>query len=122
LTIELDAQMDGRYPQAVLVLDWDPAVFDRGPERQEPGLIRLEIQPDQLKLSGRAIRKACLQEFTTTSRHTYLLRLEDGLALYLDGSDQPVCQIADLAIEPQPGKLSLSGLGWVSRLKVLLPE
>jgi hypothetical protein len=124
LVIEFDAQMDSRYPQAVLVLDWDPTAFDRGPDNQAPGLIRLEIQPGQLKLYGRATRAACLQEVKAAARHTYMLRLEDGLglALYLDEADQPDCQLAALGFEPQPGKLSFSGLGWVSRVKVLLPE
>jgi hypothetical protein len=124
LVIEFDAQMDGRYPQAVLILDWDLDTFDRGPDNRVPGLIRFEIRPTQLKLSGRAARDACLQKIEAATRHTYLLRVEAGpsLALYLDGANQPVCQINTLGVEPQPGKLSFSGLGWVSRVKVLLPE
>jgi hypothetical protein len=124
LVIEFDAQMDGRYPQAVVLLDWDPAAFDRGPVNQAPGLIRLEIRPGQLELSGRATRETCHQLMDATARHTYLLRLEAGLALalYLDEADQPACRLADLGFEPQPGKLSFSGLGWVSRVKVLLPK
>ena len=124
VAIEFEVQMDGRYPRAVLVLDWDPTTFDRGPENQEAGLVRLEIQTDQLKLYGRATRETCLHAITATAGHTYLLSLVEGQgsALYLDGAGQPACRIADLAIEPQPGKLSFSGLGWVSRVKVMLPE
>jgi hypothetical protein len=124
VAIEFDAEMDEKYPQAVLILDWDPAAFDRGPENPEPGFVRLEIRPGQLKLSGRAITDACELPNTGADGHTYLLRLteDQGVALYLDGAGQPVCQIASMNLDPQPGKISFSGLGWVSRVKVTLPE
>jgi hypothetical protein len=124
VTIEFDAEMDEKYPRAVLILDWDPATFDRGPANSEPGFIRLEIQADQLKLSGRAIEETCEQPNAGTHGHTYLLQLtaDQGVALYLDGGGLSVCQIAAMNLDPQPGKLSFSGLGWVSRVKVTLPE
>jgi hypothetical protein len=124
VTIEFDAEMDERYPQAVLILDWDPAAFDRGPVNQEPGFIRLEIRADKLTLSGRSIEETCEQPNTGADGHIYLLRLTEGqgVALYLDGAGQPVCQIASMNLDPQPGKISFSGLGWVSRVKVILAE
>jgi hypothetical protein len=123
VVIEFDAEMDEKYPQAVLILDWDPASFDRGPQNQEPGFLRLEIWADKLKLYGRAVEQACEQPVTGTDGHTYVLQLTgtQGAVLYLDGADQPICQIASMNIEAQPGKISFSGLGWVSRVKVLLP-
>jgi hypothetical protein len=122
--IEFDAQMDEKYPQAALILDWDPATFDRGPENREEGILRLEIRLKQIKLYGRATREVCEQAIASAASHTYLLRLTDGqgVALFLDGAEQPICQLASLETPPQPGKLSFSGLGWVSRVKVTLPQ
>jgi hypothetical protein len=125
VVIEFDAEMDEKYPQAVLFLDWDSDAFERGPLNQEPGSIRLEIWADALKLYGRAIQQdACERLITGTDKHTYLLQLTEGqgVALYLDGAEQPLCQIDTTKVEPQPGTISLSGLGWVSRVKVSLPE
>jgi len=124
VAIELDAQMDDKYPQAVLVLDWDPLSFGRGPDNQDDGLIRLEIRADRFKLFGRGFPGTCEQTLTATDSHTYLLRVTEGqgVALYLDGAGQPVCQLASLDLAPQPGKISFSGLGWVSRVKVSLPQ
>ena len=51
--IEFDAEMDEKYPQAVLLFDWDPATFGRGPDNQEEGVVRLEIRNKQLKLFSR---------------------------------------------------------------------
>lgn len=123
VAIEFDAQMDDKYSRAVLILDWDPLSFGRGPDNQDDGVIRLEIRVDQLKLFSRATQETCEQSLTATAGHTYLLRLTEaqGVALYLDGAEQPVCQLASLDLAPQPGKISFSGLGWVSRVKVSLP-
>jgi hypothetical protein len=122
--IEFDAQMDEKYPQAALILDWDPTTFDRGPENREEGILRLEIRLKQIKLYGRATREVCEQAIASAASHTYLLRLTEGqgVALFLDGAEQPICQLASMELPPELGKLSFSGLGWVSRVKVTLPQ
>lgn len=124
VAIEFDAQMDDKYPQSVLILDWDPDSFGRGPENQDQGVIRLEIRIDQMKLSGRAAQETCEQDIMGVDSHTYLLIVTEapGVALYLDGAGQPACQLASLEFASQPGKISFSGLGWVSRVKVSLPS
>lgn len=120
---EFQAQLDPNYPQGMLIFDWDPPTYDRGPENRDPGLLRLEIQNARLVLRGRLTKAVCAQEIDGKAMHTYTLQVLDGQAvdLTLDGQTQPLCHMDTMGLAPVPGSISFTGLGWVTRVKIALP-
>ncbi len=121
--IEFEAQLNNRFPRYVLVFDWDPEGRNRGPELLEPGVIHLEIRQEQLRLQTPITEEVCVQPINALEKHVYRLQvaLNQGLDLYLDDAPAPVCQIASIGLGPLPGSITFSGLGWVTRVKVLAP-
>ena len=121
--IEFEAQLNNRFPRYVLVFDWDPEGRNRGPELLEPGVIHLEIRQEQLTLQTPITEEVCVQPINALEKHVYRLQvaLNQGLDLYLDDAPAPVCQIASIGLGPLPGSITFSGLGWVTRVKVLAP-
>ncbi len=120
---EFQAQLDPNYPQGMLIFDWDPPTYDRGPENRDPGLLRLEIQNARLALRGRLTKSVCTHEIDGKIMHTYTLRVlnEQAVTLTLDGQAEPLCRLDSMGLAPVPGSISFTGLGWITRVKIALP-
>ena len=116
---EFEGQLNPNYVNFPLFFDWDPLQYDRGPENPNPGVLHLAIQNKQIVLQASAANNNCQKEFEGAKQHRYILKFvgDKQLALYIDGSDQPICQL-DLGIKAIPGRISFSGTGWVSHILV----
>jgi len=121
--IEFEAQLNSRFSRYTLFFDWDPESRNRGPDLLEPGVIHLEIRQEQLKLQTPITEETCVQPVNALEKHLYRLQVtsNQGLELYLDDNPVPVCQITSIGLGPLPGSITFSGLGWVTRVKVLAP-
>lgn len=121
--IEFEAQLNNRFPRYVLVFDWDPERMNRGPELLEPGVIHLEIRQEQLRLQTPITGEDCTQPINALEKHLYRLQVtsNQGLELYLNDNPAPICQITSIGLGPLPGSITFSGLGWVTRVKILAP-
>jgi hypothetical protein len=121
--IEFEATLNKNYPGGVLLVDWDPRTYRRGPENTEPGLIRLVIRPKQLLLSGSGTNPDCPFEVDALQKHTYLIRIQPGqvVEVYLDQAPGAMCQVQLAAVEPQPGNISFSGIADLNQVRVSAP-
>jgi hypothetical protein len=123
VVIEFGAQLNERFPQYVLMFDWDPMSYDRGPDNRDPGAIHLEIRRNKMQFSTPRTASGCESELAGTVSHTFTLRIVEGqgVDLYIDGDGLPVCRIANMGQEVVAGRISFTGLGWVTRVLVTGP-
>jgi len=120
VVIEFEAQLDERFPQYVLIFDWDQMSYDRGPENRDPGAIHIDIRRDTMKFGTPMTAQGCERGLTGTVSHTFTLQIVEGqgVDLYLDGDGLPICRVTDMGQEVVPGRISFTGLGWVTRVLV----
>jgi len=122
---EFDASMNKLTPRYRMIFDWDPVDTPRrGPETSKLGVIRFELQETKLTLKGSLIDEKCERDINGVDLHTFILKIVDGqgVELYVDEDTSPICRIEDMGREPTPGRISFSGLGWVTRVLVTGPE
>ncbi len=119
IKIELEAQLNPSYPQYWMYFDWDPLQFVRGPENSEPTIVHLVVQKNQVLLQSPAANNSCSVVLDGATKHVYTLifRTEKIVELIVDGNPQPGCAI-DMGVIPVPGRITFSGNGWVTRIKV----
>lgn len=119
--IEFEGQLDNRYLNYAILMDWDQEEIRRGSETLNPGMIRVEVRAEAVTLRTLLTREACQAPVDAARSHTYRVEILEGqgVALYIDAAETPVCTIADMGIAALPGKVSFSGLGWVTRVKVM---
>ena len=117
------ASLDKIFREAPLYLDWAPKGAEPGPQNPAPGVLHLEIYKDKLAMQNPPSGQTCLQTGDGRSIHTYLLRFTEagGVGLYVDGSPDPLCELPDLGVKPRVGKITFTGAGWVTYLKVSVP-
>lgn len=120
IVFEFEAQLIPEFQNFSIVMDWDPLLVQRGPGYREPGVIRLVIRSGTVMLQT-GINQGLDQASVDTSRmHVYRLQVTPtgGIDLFLDAEDLPICSIESIGLASTEGKLSFSGLGWLSRVKV----
>jgi hypothetical protein len=56
-------------------------------------------------------------------QHSYRVVVEQNqdYALYVDGSQTPVCILDSSPLEPEPGLLTFTGIGWITKVQVTAP-
>ena len=121
--IEFDAQLDEMFPQYTITFDWDQMSYDRGPENTDPGVIHLEIRRNKMQFGTPMTASGCESELVGTALHTFTLRIVDnqGVDLYLDGDGLPACRIPNMGQDVVPGRISFSGLGWITHVLITGP-
>ncbi len=119
IKIEYEAQLNPSYPQYWMYFDWDPLQFVRGPENSEPTIVHLVVQKNKVLLQSPAANNSCNVILDGTTKHVYTLifKAEKIVELIVDGNPQPGCAI-DMGVIPVPGRITFSGNGWVTRIKV----
>ncbi len=126
LVVEFSASLDPNYPASVILFDWDPRQFNRGPENIEPGLIHLEIRNSRILLETPYSRLRCNADNEGSRNHIYRVQMTatQGVDVYVDDQPTPLCQVEDMGLDPlpEPGAISFSGAGWVTYVKVTAPQ
>lgn len=114
-----EAQLNPTYPQFSLFLDWDPAGFMRGPSNSAPTQLRYELQKSRVLLLAPVTNAKCDIALDGTTKHTFALFLvdEQKVDFFIDDLHQSLCQL-DLGVTPGLGRISFSGNGWVTRIRV----
>lgn len=120
IKIEFVARLNENFPNYSVVFDWDPVDNKRGPEYVVPGPIHLEIRRNSMVFKTPRTNEKCERDLTGAEAHTYDLQIVEGqgIDLYLDEDPLPACRIVSMGMEPTPGNISFTGLGWVIRVKV----
>lgn len=128
ITAGLDIQFIGQLkvdlPGHVIMLDWDPIDVERGPLSTQPGEIHLEIWRDKIifgTTSGEL--EACQSPITGFDEHSYRIFIESNqdMSLYVDGSQNPLCVLKPVLTQPEPGFLTFTGAGWITKIQVTAP-
>lgn len=124
LDVQFIGQLKEDLPRHVIILDWDPIDTERGPLSTVPGKIHLEIWRDKLifgTLSGEV--EGCQSPIVGYDEHSYRIFIEQNqdMALYVDGSQDPVCILKPVFNEPVPGYLTFTGAGWITKVQVTAP-
>ena len=121
--ITFRGQLNESYPQYVMFFDWDPLHYRRGPDNQDPGVIHFELHRNRLVLFTPLTKANCEKELDGTTMYTYRMSIREGqsLDLYIDEELTPVCQIADIGLAPVPGKISYTGVGWITEVRAIGP-
>ncbi|MBN1146996.1 MAG: zinc ribbon domain-containing protein [Anaerolineales bacterium] len=127
--IEFVAQLNPTFSRYTLTFEWDPLPYRRDrsdPEdRATPGALHLEIRKNRLIVAASAANNGCqIEDVAGDISHTYRFQIVEGqgVDLYLDGQLQPVCQIANMRVNPTPGHISFTGLGWLTHVKVTIED
>jgi len=124
LDIQFIGQLKDDLPGQVMILDWDPVDVDRGPLSTSPGEIHLEIWRDRLVFSGASIEsEPCQPEIVGDEQHSYRVVIEEDqkFVLFVDGAQDPVCILDTSIFEPEPGLLTFTGIGWITKVQVTAP-
>ena len=124
--IQFDAQLDPSFTQFTLIFDWDPPNLIRDRGVKEPGVIHIEIYKDRLTFDTPVTLDGCeskAPDFDGTLPHSYKVRkLEKlGVALFIDNAVDPICTVQDMGLTLDSGRISFSGLGWITLVRVLGP-
>ncbi len=121
--VEFDATLDRNSLGSVFLFDWDPKSNKRDPDNSLAGVIHLEIRRQRLLLTVSGSSTKCEVEVDALQKRTYLLRLlpGQGVELYLDQADTPLCPALVMGMEPRPGSVSFSGRGDLTRVRVSVP-
>ena len=125
LTPGLQIQFEAELPRPgvvdqVLALDWDAA----GDVRQKntgPGILRILIEKSQAILILAPNSKQCAADVNGELAHTYSARIldDDLVAFEVDGG--LICQLPFSAGGSGEGRLSLSGMGLIDQVLVIIP-
>jgi len=117
--IVVEAQLNPTYPQSPLMIDWDPFQFIRGPANSTPTQLHLELKKNRIQLLAPVTNEKCEIELDGTIKHIFSLFFADEqtMELSIDEDLQSLCQL-DLGVPLGPGRLSFSGNGWVTRIRV----
>jgi hypothetical protein len=107
----------------MMVIDWDKIPFERVPESKEPGDIHLEIRNNKLILRTPLTRDLCQLDWLGVASHTYRLKIVEGpgVELYVDEETLPLCKMASIGQTPTRGRVSISGVGWVTYIIITGP-
>ncbi len=124
--IQFDARLDPAYTQFTLIFDWDPPNLVRDQGVKEPGVIHIEIRKDSITFDTPITLDGCEKQapdFDGTLPHSYQVRkLEKlGVALFIDNAPVPICAVQDMGLTLDSGRISFSGLGWITLVRVLGP-
>jgi hypothetical protein len=121
--IAFTAQLNPLYSQHMMVIDWDKIPFERVPESKEPGDIHLEIRNNKLILRTPLTRDLCQLDWLGVASHTYRLKIVEGpgVELYVDEETLPLCKMASIGQTPTRGRVSISGVGWVTYIIITGP-
>lgn len=124
LDIQFIGQLKDDLPGHVMILDWDPVGVERGPLSTLPGEIHMEIWRDRL-IFGAASGESepCQPEIVGNEEHSYRIVIEEDqdLALFVDGTQDPVCVLDTSGFETEPGLLTFTGIGWITKVQVTAP-
>jgi len=124
LDIQFIGQLKDDLPGHVIILDWDPAGVERGPLSTLPGAIHLEIWRDRLVFGGASGEsEPCQTEIVGIEQHSYrvVIEADQDLALFVDGTQDPVCVLDTSTVEIEPGTLTFTGIGWITKVQVTAP-
>ena len=104
----------------VLNFDWDPVRYERQPGDTLDGLFHLSIRVDKLTFRAPMGNFTCERPVSGVDPHTYRFVIRDGnvLDLFIDDGTEPACHVLDLGEAPGEGRLSFTGLGLVTQVKV----
>jgi hypothetical protein len=124
LDIQFIGQLKDDLPGQVMILDWDPVDVERGPLSTLPGEIHLEIWRDHLIFgapSGEV--EPCQSPIVGNEQHSYRVVIEEDqdLGLLVDGAQDPMCILDANPAEPEPGFLTFTGIGWITKVQVTAP-
>jgi hypothetical protein len=117
------ASLDKTYPEAPLFFDWAPVGTEPGPQNPVNGVIHVEVRKDNLVVKTPPTRSNCRALVEGLVVHAYQLRFVEGggLEFFVDDSPEPFCQISDIGVRPGIGKITFTGTGWVTYVKVSVP-
>lgn len=121
LDIQFIGQLKPGLTNQVMILDWDPSNVKRGPLSITPGVIHLEVYTDELIFGGQPdTADKCQLANDGYQQHSYRVVIEKnlGLALYIDGSQEPVCVLGPAYSDSQPGFVTFTGAGWITKVQV----
>lgn len=124
LDIQYIGQLKDDLPGHVMILDWDPVDVERGPLSTLPGEIHLEIWRDRLVFdAATGESEPCQSEIVGNEQHSYRVVIEEDrdLALFVDGAQDPVCVLDTSTLETEPGLLTFTGVGWITKVQVTAP-
>jgi len=124
LDIQFIGQLKDDLPGHVMILDWDPVDVERGPLSTLPGEIHLEIWRDRLVFGGASGEsEPCQSEIVGNEQHSYRVVIEEDqdLVLFVDGTQDPVCVLDASTFETEPGLLTFTGNGWITKVQVTAP-
>lgn len=124
LDVEFSAAIQDRYPNSSLYLDWDPLQTRRGPDLSDPGVIRVGVSKDGVTLNAPLTRGVCRAALDGLQQHHYVLRVGEGyrLELYVDEENTPACTVEATGLAATlPGRVSFTGRGWITRVKIMQP-
>ncbi|OGO28413.1 MAG: hypothetical protein A2Z16_09175 [Chloroflexi bacterium RBG_16_54_18] len=124
LDVQFIGQLKDDLPGQVMILDWDPVGVERGPLSTLPGEIHLEIWRDRLVFSSASsVSEPCQPEIVGDEQHSYRVVIEEDqdFALFVDGAQEPVCILDASPLEPEPGLLTFTGIGWITKVQVTAP-
>ena len=101
--------------------NWDQETVARGTDYRQPGQIHLEIRAKNVIIQTPLTQEVCQSPIQEGQSHTYRIEIvaNQGVSLYIDDGETAACSISNMGLAPLPGKISFSGLGWVSRVKVV---
>jgi hypothetical protein len=117
--ITLQGQLNTTYPQFSLILDWDPIQVNRASGGQDAGIIHLEIHKDKAILKTPLTNSTCTVTLDGVEPHTYRLLIAGrGVELSVDQEASLACGSKDMGLAPTAGKVSLTGVGWVTQIEV----
>jgi len=115
----IKGQLNTSYSQYALYFDWDPVQVQRGPGNIDPGIIHLEIQKSKAILETPLTKNQCSVDINGSQSHTYRLRIAGrGVELVVD--NQPACGSPDMGLASTSGRISFTGIGWITRVDVVL--
>ncbi len=117
--IEFEARLVEDIPQSVIVFQWNPGEQKAQPI-DRPGILQLTVDRRLLILETAMTQERCELPINGLVVHTYQLTFGDGggVTVIVDFNPAQSCQVANIGIVPVDGRISFSGRGWVSSVKV----
>jgi len=122
--IIFEAQLNPNYPQFPLIFDWDPLTDPRNMDSKNLGVVHLEIKTDKLVLvTPYQQQSTCMRLISGSQKNTYHLKFieNQGVLMYVDDQLVEPCSLPNMGKPPKPGRISFTGMGWLTSVKVIEP-
>lgn len=117
--IEFEARLVEDTPKSLIVFQWNPGL-DKAQPRDRPGVLQLTIERTRLVLETAMTQGRCELPMDGLVVHTFQLEFFEGGAVevIVDFAPAQSCRVENIGIVPVDGRISFSGRGWVSSVKV----